>query len=238
MDSFVTGSIKELTKEGLIKSYATLVKRIAYHLSGRLPKSVQMDDLIQAGMMGLLEAASYYDDSKGASFETYATIRIRGFILDEVRRNDWVPRSVYKNSRMISTAINSLENQLGREALDSEVADSLGLDIGEYQDMLTDATGAHVYGFDDVGVTDDFLEDSLSSTYSRPHTNVLHADMKNHLADVIKGLPKNEQMVLSLYYEHDLNLKEIGEVLDITESRVSQIHSLATHRIKARLEKE
>ncbi|MDF1758245.1 MAG: RNA polymerase sigma factor FliA [Legionellaceae bacterium] len=232
------GKLGMQTQESLIKAHSVLVKRIVYHLAGRLPRSVQIDDLMQAGMMGLLEAARYYDDSKGASFETYASIRVRGYILDEVRRNDWVPRSVYKNSRKISSAVRSLENRLGREATDSEVADDMGLEIEQYQDMLNDANGAHLYGFDDVGVTDDMLADDLGGSSSHPHVNVFRSDMKLHLADLIEGLPKKEQMVLSLYYEHDLNLKEIGDVLGVSESRVSQIHSLATHRIKARLEKE
>lgn len=237
MSSLVKGSITEQTQEDIIRTHASLVKRITYHLAGRLPRSVQIDDLIQAGMMGLLEAARYYDEDKGASFETYASIRIRGYILDEVRRNDWVPRSVYKNSRMISKAMRDIENRIGREATDIEVAQELGIEIHEYQDMLLDASGAHLYGFDDVGVTDDMLVDDMDSS-NQPHINALKSDMKLHLSDVIESLPKNEQMVLSLYYEHDLNLKEIGEVLGVSESRVSQIHSLATHRIKARLEKE
>lgn len=238
MDALVSSKIKQQTQEALIKAHALLVKRIAYHLSGRLPRSVQLDDLMQAGMLGLLEAVRYYDESKGASFETYASIRIRGYMLDEVRRNDWVPRSVYRNSRMISAAISTLENRLGREANDHEVAKELGVSLTEYHEMLNDANGAHLYGFEDLGVTDDVLKDDSAGLVSEPHVNMLRADMKTHLNDVIEGLPKNERMVLSLYYEHDLNLKEIGDVLGVTESRVSQIHSQATHRIKARLEKE
>lgn len=238
MSSLVNGRIDEQAQDALVKSHALLVKRLAFHLAGRLPRSIQLDDLMQAGMIGLLEAARNYDDSKGASFETYATIRIRGHILDEVRRNDWIPRSVYKNSRMISKAVREIENRLGREAFDKEVAAELGLDMHEYQNMLKDANGAHLYGFEDIGVTDDILADNINSISAEPHTHALRSDMKVHLAGLIDGLPKNEQMVLSLYYEHDLNLKEIGEVLGVSESRVSQIHSLATHRIKARLEKE
>lgn len=237
MSSLINKITDENAQNDLIKAHASLVKKIAYHLSGRLPRTVQMDDLFQAGMIGLLEAARNYDDTKGASFETYATIRIRGNILDEVRRNDWIPRSVYKNSRMISKAVRDIENRLGREASDIEVAGELGLEIDEYQEMLMDANGAHIYGFDDIGVDDDTLV-SNSASISEPHLDVMRSDMKLFLANVIDGLPKNEQMVLSLYYEHDLNLKEIGEVLGVSESRVSQIHSLATHRVKARLEKE
>jgi len=197
-------------QETLVKNHALLVKRIAHHLLGRLPQSVQLDDLIQAGMLGLLEATRHYDSTKGASFETYAGIRIRGYMLDEIRRNDWVPRSVYRNSRMISEAVRDLEHCLGREAKD-------------------------VYGFDDLGVTDDSLYGEEGKNSDEPHLNAFRNDLMNHLSEVIKSLPKKEQLVLSLYYEHDLNLKEIGEVLGVSESRISQILSQATHRVKSRL---
>ena len=227
--------LNQQTQEALIKTHALLVKRIAHHLSGRLPRSVQIEDLMQAGMLGLLEAVKHYDDTKGASFETYASIRIRGYMLDEVRRNDWVPRSVYRNARMISAAVRLVENRLGRDAKDNEIATELGINLGEYHEMLSDSNSAHLYGFDDLGVTDDVLKDEAMGFSTEPHVNALRADMKTHLADVIDSLPKNERLVLSLYYEQDLNLKEIGDVLGVTESRVSQIHSQATHRIKARL---
>ncbi len=219
----------------LVKTYSILVKRIAYHLLGRLPQSVLLDDLMQAGMLGLLEAVRHYDESKGASFETYAGIRIRGYMLDEVRRNDWVPRSVYRNSRMISLAVKQVENRLGRDAKDHEVAEELKISLEEYHGMLNDSAGAHLYGFDDVGVTDDMITDDEQGLLSEPHVNAMRADMKSRLSQVIDGLPQKERLVLSLYYEQDLNLKEIGEVLGVSESRVSQIHSQATHRIKSRL---
>ncbi len=218
-----------------VKTYSILVKRIAYHLLGRLPQSVLLEDLMQAGMLGLLEAVRHYDEAKGASFETYAGIRIRGYMLDEVRRNDWVPRSVYRNSRMISAAVKLVENRLGRDAKDHEVAEELGIGIDAYHEMLDDSAGAHLYGFDDVGVTDDTITDNEQGLLSEPHVNAMHADMKNRLSHIIESLPQKERLVLSLYYEQDLNLKEIGEVLGVSESRVSQIHSQATHRIKSRL---
>ena len=223
------------TLESLIKTHEALVKRIAHHLLGRLPRSVQLDDLLQAGREGLLDAASHYDASKGASFETYAGIRIRGHMLDEVRRNDWVPRSVYRNSRLVAAAVKAVENRLSRDAKDHEVAAELGLSLDDYFELLNDSTGAHFYGFDDVGMTDDILIDDAGSTANEPHVNVMRADMSSHLTHIIDGLPKNERLVLSLYYEHDLNLKEIGDVIGVSESRVSQIHTQATHRIKARL---
>lgn len=223
------------TQEMLIKSHTLLVKRIAYHLSGRLPRSVQLDDLIQAGMLGLLESLKHYDDTKGASFETYASIRIRGAMLDEVRKNDWVPRSVYRNARTIAQAVREVEKRLARDAKDQEVAAELGIGLPQYYEMLSDSNGAHLLGFEDLGVTDDVLKDESLGESTEPHVHAQRADMRRYLSHIIDALPKNEQMVLSLYYEHELNLKEIGDVLGVTESRVSQIHSQATHRIKARL---
>ena len=228
-------NLNQHTKESLIKAHALMVKRIAHHLLGRLPRSVQLDDLMQAGMVGLLEAAIHYDDTKGASFETYAGIRIRGHMLDEVRRNDWVPRSVYRHARMISAAVRQVENRLNREAKDHEIATELGISLDEYHVMLTDSNGAHLYGFDDVGVTDDVMKGNVDGVSTEPHTRAQQEDTTHRLAEAIESLPKKERLVLSLYYEHDLNLKEIGDVLGVSESRVSQIHSQATHRIKARL---
>lgn len=236
MDALAVSSNKnQLTQDELIASHTILVKRIAHHLLGRLPQSVQFDDLMQAGLLGLLEAIRHYDETKGASFETYAGIRIRGYMLDEVRRNDWVPRSVYRQARMISAAVREVENRLGRDAKDHEVAAELGLTINDYHEVLNDATGAHLFGFDDLGVTEDVLKDETLASSYEPHVNVLRQDMKTQLSTIIDSLPKNERLVLSLYYEQDLNLKEIGDVLGVSESRVSQIHSQATHRIRARL---
>ncbi|MBA3536854.1 MAG: RNA polymerase sigma factor FliA [Tatlockia sp.] len=228
------GKVSEQTQETLVKTHALLVKRIAYHLLGRLPYSVQLDDLIQAGMLGLLEAVRHYDSSKGASFETYAGIRIRGYMLDEVRRNDWVPRSVYRNSRLISVAVKKVENRLGRDAKDHEIAAELNMSLTEYFEILKDSVGSQLYGFDDLGVCDDILTVE-GGEFSEPHITALRDDMANHLSQIIESLPKNERLVLSLYYEQDLNLKEIGAVLGVCESRVSQIHSQATSRIKSRL---
>ena len=237
MDALAAYSkVSKQTQESLVKIHALLVKRIAHHLLGRLPQSVQLDDLIQAGMLGLLEAARNYDASKGASFETYAGIRIRGHMLDEVRRNDWVPRSVYRNSRKISEAVQHIEGRLGREAKDLEIAEELGLPLNEYHEMLQDSACSHLYGFDDLGVTDDVLTGQEGFSYSpEPHSTVLHDDLMNHLTQIIDNLPAKERLVLSLYYEQDLNLKEIGEVISVSESRVSQILSQATLRIRSRL---
>ncbi|AHE67704.1 RNA polymerase sigma factor, FliA/WhiG family [Legionella oakridgensis ATCC 33761 = DSM 21215] len=230
------GKVEKQTQEALVKTHAYMVKRIAHHLLGRLPPSIQLDDLLQAGMLGLLEAALHYDAGKGASFETYASIRIRGHMLDEVRRNDWVPRSVYRNARMIASAVREVENRLGRDAKDHEVAEELGISLEEYHEILNDSAGGHLYAFEDLGVTDDvLLSDETVGHSTEPHISALQADRTSQLSQIIDSLPKKEQLVLSLYYEQDLNLKEIGEVLGVSESRVSQIHSQATHRIKSRL---
>jgi RNA polymerase sigma factor FliA len=235
-DAFASGgNVNQLTYDALIKSHAQMVKRIAHHLLGRLPPSIQLDDLLQAGMLGLIESFKNYDETKGAAFETYASIRIRGHMLDEVRINDWVPRSVYRNARLISAAVREVENRLGRDAKDHEVAEELEISLDEYHGMLGDTAGGQLYGFDDLGVTDDVLKDDFRNCPNEPHLNALNSDRTSQLAQIIAGLPRNEKLVLSLYYEQDLNLKEIGEVLGVSESRVSQIHSQATHRIKARL---
>lgn len=228
------GKLNRQTQESLVTAHAVLVKRIAYHLLSRLPASVQIDDLIQAGMMGLLEASKHYDETKGASFETYASIRIRGNMLDEIRRNDWVPRSVYRNSRVIASAIKTVENRLGREAKDCEIAAELNVNVNEFFEILKDSTSSQLFGFDDLGVTDDTLHTD-NEGLSEPHSMALSQDNKHQLTQLIASLPHKEQLVLSLYYEHDLNLKEIGEVLGVSESRVSQIHTQATSHLKARM---
>lgn len=234
MDAVAAGTNQQ-DQEIIVKNYAVLVKRIAYHLRGGLPQSVPVDDLIQAGMLGLLEAIRLYDESKGASFETYAGIRIRGHMLDEVRGNDWVPRSVYRNARRISEAVKQVQHRVGREAKDMEVAQELSLSLEEYHDMLQHSTSSILYGFGDLGVTEDSLYTEEKSTLNEPHAHVYHKDLLNHVNHVVEGLSPKEKMVWSLYYAQDLNLKEIGEVLEVTESRVSQILSQVKLRIQSQL---
>lgn len=233
MDTAMTqGEMNQQSYEALVHTYTVLVKRIAHHLLSRLPQSVQLDDLIQAGMLGLLEAARHYDPTKGASFETYAGIRIRGHILDELRHLDWVPRSVHRNTRKISEAVAHIEHQLGREAKDTEIVSELGISLSEYHDMLQDSANGHVCGFDDVGAGS--VDDEVQASIPEPHSRVLRDDLMMHLNHIIDNLPPQERMALSLYYEHDLNLKEIGDVLDVSESRVSQILSQATLHVRSR----
>ena len=217
----------------LIERHTELVQKIAYHLIARLPASVLVDDLVQSGMIGLLEAARNFDATKGASFETFAGIRIRGAMLDEMRRGDWVPRSVHKNSRSIASAIAEVEKRTGRDAKEAEVAKQLSLTLPEYQHMLRDVNCAKLVAYEDLATSEEGL---CNQTVSHDMTfkEVSEDQFANKLVAMIKELPEREALVLSLYYDEELNLKEIGLILDVSESRVSQIHSQALHRLKAK----
>lgn len=220
-----------------VEEYAYLVKRIAHHIMARMPSSVQVDDLIQSGMIGLLEAVQKYDASKGASFETYAGIRIRGAIVDEMRRGDWAPRSVHRNNRRINEAISAIESRSGRDARDEEVAAYLGVDIEEYHAMTKDCASSRLFSLEESLESDNgYVESQVEDQQAiEPGRQVSEAAMRSALAAEIRRLPEREKLVLSLYYEQDLNLKEIGEVLNVSESRVSQIHSQAAARLRSRL---
>lgn len=231
----VYSDVQNLNFDQLVREHAGLVKRIAHHLMGRLPDSVQVDDLIQAGMIGLLEAARKYDGGKGASFETYAGIRIRGAMLDEIRRGDWAPRSVHRNSRRITDAIKQVESEKGRDAEDSEVAAFLGMSQEEYHSILQDSTGCRLYSYEEVAEKSENGMEVFQETSPNPFAGIERDAFQKHLADAIRHLPEREQLVLALYYDEELNLKEIGAVLGVSESRVSQLHSQATHRLRARL---
>ncbi len=219
----------------VIVRHASLVKRIAYHLIGRLPASVQADDLIQAGMIGLLEAARNYDASQGASFETYAGIRVRGAMLDEIRKGDWVPRSVHRKAREMAKAVREIEHKHGRDARDHEVAEAMELDLNAYYKVLQDVSGHRVLSFEDVGVDEDAMSSLAADKSTNPDQGLLAEDFKRCLAEGISGLPERERLVLTLYYDEELNLREIGAVIGVSESRVSQIHSQALIRLKARM---
>ncbi|KUM44246.1 flagellar biosynthesis sigma factor [Pseudomonas sp. EpS/L25] len=222
-------------QEQLINRYAPLVKRIAYHLLARLPASVQVEDLMQAGMIGLLEASRKYDSGKGASFETYAGIRIRGAMLDEVRKGDWAPRSVHRNTRMVTDAIRAVEARTGRDAKDSEVAAELKLSLDEYYGILGDTMGSRLFSFDDLMEGGEHGLEESGSHELEPGRGLEDQRFRKALADAIANLPERERLVLSLYYDEELNLKEIGEVLGVSESRVCQLHSQCAARLRARL---
>ena len=226
------------TKSGndLIEKYAPLVKRIAHHLLARLPSSILVDDLIQAGMIGLLEAARRYDSSKGASFETYAGIRIRGSIIDEVRRGDWTPRSVHRNGRRISEAMQSVEARTGSDATDVAIAEEMDISIDEYHKLLKDNVESRLFSVEELTNSDgDGPGEQLMDADPGPLRNTEKNAFVESLAQAIQTLPERERLVLALYYDEELNLKEIGQILEVSESRVSQIHSQAAHRLRARL---
>jgi RNA polymerase sigma factor for flagellar operon FliA len=219
----------------LVAQHVALVKRIAYHLVSRLPASVQVEDLIQAGMIGLLEAARNYNPDQGASFETYAGIRIRGSMLDEIRRSDWTPRSVHRKVRMVAEAVRGIENEKGRDARDHEVAELLGIELEEYHQILQDAAGCRVFSFEDPNVLGDEHDENAMESQSGPLEMLQDDDFRVSLSESISGLPERERLVMSLYYDDELNLREIGEVLGVSESRVCQIHGQALIRLRARM---
>jgi len=225
-----------IDKTALLEQHTVLVKRIAYHLLARLPASVLADDLIQSGMIGLLEASNNFDNTKGASFETFAGIRIRGAMLDEMRRGDWTPRSVHKNSRLVSDAIKTLESELGRDVTDVEVAEKLELSLNDYHQILNEVSTGKIIGIDDLGISEDAINTFEDQHVNDPYQNIEKVIFKKSLSECISSLPEREALVLSLYYDEELNLREIGQVLDVSESRVSQIHSQALHRLKARMQ--
>ncbi len=229
-----TEASKVLMSE-LVEQHATLVKRIAYHLIARLPHTVEVDDLIQAGMMGLLDASHHYNASHGASFETYAGIRIRGSMLDEIRRNDWAPRSVHKKARDISNVMREIEQQEGRHAHDSEIAKALGLSIEEYHQQLHDSAGHQVFSLDEFTDNDETHAQPITPALSGPVDSLQSDGFQDAMAKAIKTLPERERLMMGLYYNEELNLKEIGEVLGVSESRVSQIHSQTVIRLRSKL---
>ena len=221
--------------DALVMRHAELVKRIAYHLAGRLPASVEVSDLIQAGMLGLLEAATNYTADRGASFETYAGIRIRGAMLDALRKLDWAPRSVHRKARAAAAAVREIEAEFGREARDSEIAEKMGVSLEEYHKIAQDAASCRIASLDDSNGDDDSLLGRVEDETADPFADATDEGFRAALTRAIRELPERERLVMSLYYDDELNLKEIGAVLKVTESRVCQLHGQALVRLKARL---
>ena len=227
--------VQTASMNDIVLQYAPLVKRIAHHLLLRMPSSVQVDDLVQSGMIGLLEAARKYDLSKGASFETYAGIRIRGAMLDESRKGDWAPRSVHRKSRQVADAIKTVEMRTGSDARDQDVAAELEMSLEDYHAILQDASGSRLFSFDDMLEGDDSMLEKVAGEVPNPLEGLQNDMFRGELAAAIATLPEREQLVLALYYDEELNLKEIGQVLGVSESRVSQIHTQAALRLRSRL---
>ncbi len=219
----------------LVARHAELVKRIAYHLAGRLPPQVEVEDLVQAGMLGLLEAAANFTSDRGASFETYAGIRIRGAMLDALRKLDWAPRSVHRKARAAAQALREVENELGGEADESKVAARLGVPVAEYQRIVRDAAACRLLSLEDMTTPDGVVVEVPADPSADPFADVTDDAMRDALVAAIDRLPERERLVMSLYYEQELNLKEIGAVLGVTESRVCQLHGQALGRLRTKL---
>lgn len=227
---------QQLAMDRLVDQHAGLVQRIAYHLSARLPPSVVVDDLVQAGMIGLLDAAQHYDASQGASFETYATIRIRGAMLDELRRNDWAPKSVHRKARDILAAVNKIEGRTGRDARPHEVAELLGISTEEYHQLVWETNTCRLLNFAEVEHDERAFSDTVADhSEVSPLDGIQRRELRQYVAEAIKALPEREQLIVSLYYDEELNLKEIGCVLGVSESRISQLLSQAHLRMRANM---
>lgn len=224
-------------KNSLLTEHMPLVKRLAHQMKAKLPPSVEVDDLVQAGMMGLLDAINRYEENHGAQFETYAVLRIRGAMLDELRSSDWMPRSTRANMRKVEQAMATLQQQLGRPPSESEVAKSLKLSLADYQELLGDSGGHQLVYYEDFH--DDDGNDSFLDRYAvdddDPLKSLLDTDFRQTVIDAIDALPPREKMLMGLYYEEELNLKEIGAVMGVSESRVSQLHTQAVARLRTYL---
>ena len=226
-----------IDKNSLWQRYVPLVRHEALRLQVRLPASVELDDLLQAGGIGLLNAVERYDALQGTAFTTYAVQRIRGAMLDELRSRDWAPRSVRRNAREVASAMQQVEQRVGRPATEQEVAKTLDIDLAEYRQILLDTNNSQLFSYDE------WREDHGESVEpmleghedANPLQHLLEGNLRQRVIEAIEALPEREKMVLTLYYQEELNLKEIGAVLEVGESRVSQLHSQAIKRLRARL---
>ncbi|UOA08769.1 RNA polymerase sigma factor FliA [Methylobacter sp. S3L5C] len=222
-------------KEPILDEHILLVKKLAHQLKAKLPANIDVDDLIQAGMLGLLDAMRRYENTHQAQFETYATLRIRGAMVDELRCMDWTPRSVRQSMRKIETAITEVQHKLGRPPSEEEIANKLNIPLAEYQKMLTNGAGHQLFYFEDFTNEEDgehFLDHFHKESSPDFLQDLIDLDLQDALAGCIEGLPEREKLLMALYYEQELNLKEIGAVMGVTESRVSQLHSQAIARIR------
>jgi RNA polymerase sigma factor FliA len=221
-----------------LRHYSPLVRRLAHQMIAKLPANVEIDDLIQAGMIGLHDAMGRFDAAQGVQFETFATQRIRGAMLDELRSGDWMSRGDRKQQRQIEAAIRKLEQQQGRAPAERDIAAEMGLSLAEYQEMLTKVRGIQLVHLEDMTGSDgddDYLDRHVADESSDPLAMLNDRRMREALVAAIKLLPEREQYVMSMYYEHDMNLKEIAAVLKVTESRVCQLHSQSIARLRAKL---
>ena len=238
------GKIDTSGASSLLTEYTPLVRRLALQLIAKLPSNVELDDLMQAGMIGLLDAARRYQEDQGAKFETYASQRIRGAMLDELRANDWVSRGLRQSSRGVAKAVQMQEQKLGRAPTESEIAQELQLPLPAYQHLLQEIHGCQLVYYDDFDRDDEensFLdqqgrsEECARANSNAPLERLLESGMRHKLVEAIEAIPERERLLLSLYYEQELNLREIGAILEVTESRVCQLHSQVISRLRALL---
>ena len=229
----------QLDRDALIRQYSPLVRRLAHHMMAKLPPSIQVDDLIQVGLIGLSEALTRFEATQGVQFETFATQRIRGAMIDELRENDWMSRGSRKSQKEIEGALTRLEHKLGRSPSESEIAAELGLELAEYQALLYKVKGTQLVYLEDIGGNsegeDGFLDRHMVDNEADPMQLLRNQRLRSSLVDAIKHLPEREQYIMSMYYEQDMNLKEIAAVLGVTESRVCQLHSQSIARLRAKM---
>ena len=229
----------QLDRNALIKQYQPLVRKLAHHMMAKLPPSVEVDDLIQVGLIGLSDALSRYEPSQGVQFETFATQRIRGAMLDELRGSDWMSRSSRKGQKDIEVAMRRLEHALGRAPLESEIAAEMGLPLAEYQSLLSKVRGTQLVYLEDMHRADEdddsYLDRHVADSSADPLNVLRDQRLRESLVAAIKALPEREQYIMSMYYEQDMNLKEIAAVLDVTESRICQLHSQSIARLRAKM---
>ncbi|MCB0361349.1 MAG: FliA/WhiG family RNA polymerase sigma factor [Bdellovibrionales bacterium] len=227
-------------KDKLIMEYAPLIKFIAQKIAIRLPSNIELDDLISSGVIGLMDAMEKYDPSRDNKFKTYAEFRIRGSILDELRAQDWVPRSVRDKAKMLDRTLVQMEAELGRSATDEEVAENLGMTLEEFYDLVNQVRPVSILSIDDAATFSNVDKKSILNLLegcrlNNPFNQLNLKSVKEVVTKAIEDLPERQRLVLSLYYYEDLNLKEIGRILRVTESRVSQLHAQAIARLRAKL---
>ncbi len=232
----------QLDRDALIRQHVPLVRRLAHHMIAKLPANVEIDDLIQVGMIGLADALTRFEAAQGVQFETFATQRIRGAMLDELRETDWMSRSSRKSQKDIEKAVRRLEQKLGRAPLESEIADELSLPLAEYQHLLGKVRGAQLVYLEDMARGSDgeegegFLErHETADAAGDPMAMLRDQRLRTSLVSAIESLPEREQHIMGMYYEQDMNLKEIAAVLGVTESRVCQLHSQSVARLRAKM---
>jgi len=228
-------------REEVIKRYSPMIKYVANRIAMRLPPHIEVDDLISVGVLGLMDAISKYDSTRGAKFKTYSEFRVRGAILDELRSMDWVPRSIRQKASKVDKVVQGLQAKLRRTPEDEEVAKEMGLSLDQFHETLNETKSIPIFSLEDLGIAKEsgdqqsLLDCLAGKADADPQTQVRLVELKEIIAKAIDALPEKERLMVSLYYYEELTMKEIGAVLDITESRVSQIHSKAVYRLRTKL---